>query len=279
MGLDNHAGMSPAHRRNQNPLSPSATLFRRSSTFSREELDQSWMALFRRHRFLLLTLALLAFLCTVYLYFAIKLGADSCSGLSANEEARCRLKKSNVKTSRGQRATRVLLSVQESMLEPWSQNHAEVVKEKNVAAWMDFLTKEKSVQSVLSLGCSGSDLTHLLLNRVLVSLPAIGCKEGSLLKERLSELPPNLLQMEVPDSSWLFDLIICESCSLIELTTDESTFSKIDRLLRHKGFFLWISEALTVSKSSDAILSLDNVQLHGWACLSRINDMVLWQKV
>lgn len=269
MGHDNHAGMSPAHRRNQNPLSPSATLFRRSSTFSREELDQSWMALFRRHRFLLLTLALLAFLCTVYLYFAIKLGADNCSGLSANEETLCRLKK----PSRG----RVLLSVQESMLEPWSQNHAE---EKKVAAWMDFLTKEKSIQSVLSLGCSGSDLTHLLLNRVLVSLPAIGCKEGSLLKERLSELPPNLLQMEVPDSSsWLFDLIICESCSLMELTTDESMFWKIDRLLRHKGFFLWISEALTVSKSSDAILSLANVQLQGWACLSRINGMVLWQKV
>lgn len=144
MGHDNHAGMSPAHRRNQNPLSPSATLFRRSSTFSREELDQSWMALFRRHRFLLLTLALLAFLCTVYLYFAIKLGADSCSGLSANEEARCLLKKSNVKTSRGQRATRVLLSVQESMLEPWSQNHAEVVK---VSSYITLFSSHKAKES------------------------------------------------------------------------------------------------------------------------------------
>lgn len=276
MGHENHAGMSPAHRRNQNPLSPSATLFRRSSTFPREELDQSWMALFRRHRFLLFTLALLAFLCTVYLYFAIKLGADNCSGLSAKEEALCRLKKPKVKTSHGHRATRGLLSVQESTLEPWSQNHAQ---ETNVAAWMGFLTEEKSIQSVLSLGCSGRDLTPFLLNQFLVSLPAIGCKEGSLLTERLSELPPNLLQMEVPDSSWLFDLIICENCSMIELTTDESKFWKIDRLLRHKGFFLWISEALTVPKSSDAILSLANVQLHGWACLSRINDMVLWQKV
>lgn len=52
----------------------------------------SWSTLLRRHRFLLTALVLLAFLCTVYLYFAITLGAaGSCSGLTGRKKALCQL--------------------------------------------------------------------------------------------------------------------------------------------------------------------------------------------
>lgn len=275
MGHDNHAGLSPAHRRNQNPVSPSASLFKRPATFSREDLDQSWMALFRRHQFLLLMVALLAFLCIVYLYFAVKLGAVNCTGLSAQEESLCLLKNSKTKTSHGKGRSRGLLMVQESRLDPWSQSSAQ---ETNAATWMDFLIKAKSIQSVLSLGCPGKDSTDFLLNRLLVSVPAIDCEEGSLLQERASKLPLNVLKMEVSESSSLFDLIICHNCSMIDSINDESKFWKVDRLLRHKGFFLWISEALIKAKSRDASSPFPNIQSHGWACLIRINDFVLWQK-
>eukprot|EP00250_Pteridium_aquilinum_P007692 c17362_g1_i1 orf=310-1155(+) len=281
MGHDTLAGMSPAHRRNQNPVSPSASLFRRPSTFPREESDLSWMGLFRRHRFLLLTLVVLAFLCSVYLYFAIKLGAESCSGLSAKEEALCRLKKPKVKTSHGHRATRGLLSVQDSTLEHWVQNHIQaptIRLKRSAAAWTNRLTEDDTIEKALSVGCTGTDLTRYL-NRFSVSLPGIGCKERSLLKERILELPPNLLQMESLDTSCMFDLIICENCNMLELTIDESMFRRIDRLLCHEGYFLWILEESTVTKSSYAISSFADVQSHGWACLSRINGMVLWQKV
>ncbi|KAF5808474.1 hypothetical protein HanRHA438_Chr04g0156231 [Helianthus annuus] len=44
----------------------------------------------RRHRFLLTALVLLAFLCTVYLYFAVTLGDyDTCSGLTGSQKALC----------------------------------------------------------------------------------------------------------------------------------------------------------------------------------------------
>ena len=125
MVQENHAVLSPAHRRNQNPLSPSSSVFRRSSTFSRDETDLSWNALIRRHRFLLSMLALLMFLCTIYLYFAIKLGSDDCSGLIGNEETLCRLKRSNAKISHGHKSSRKLLNVQESVVKLLSrtQNH------------------------------------------------------------------------------------------------------------------------------------------------------------
>ncbi|KAG7018114.1 hypothetical protein SDJN02_19982, partial [Cucurbita argyrosperma subsp. argyrosperma] len=53
----------------------------------------SWSALFNRHRFLLTALALLTLLCTIYLYFAITLGAavSSCSGLTGAQKELCRL--------------------------------------------------------------------------------------------------------------------------------------------------------------------------------------------
>ncbi|KAK3427840.1 uncharacterized protein LOC104450657 [Eucalyptus grandis] len=78
--------LSSPHRR-----SPS---FRKQ--FGREELG-SWSTLAQRHRFLLTALALLGFLCTIYLYFAITLGAaaaGSCSDLTGTEKALCQAKAS-----------------------------------------------------------------------------------------------------------------------------------------------------------------------------------------
>ncbi|KAI3737495.1 hypothetical protein L2E82_27499 [Cichorium intybus] len=52
----------------------------------------SFTTVIRRHRFLLTALALLAFLCTIYLYFAVTLGedySDTCSGLIGTQKALC----------------------------------------------------------------------------------------------------------------------------------------------------------------------------------------------
>ncbi|CAH8321419.1 unnamed protein product [Eruca vesicaria subsp. sativa] len=48
-----------------------------------------------RHRYLLTALVLLAFLCTVYIYFAVTLGAthSSCYGLTGKEKAMCQLQR------------------------------------------------------------------------------------------------------------------------------------------------------------------------------------------
>ncbi|GLT59963.1 hypothetical protein SLA2020_327560 [Shorea laevis] len=63
----------------------------RRKSFPRDELG-SWSTLFQRHRYLLTALALLAFLCTIYLYFAVTLGATgSCSGLKGTQRATCEL--------------------------------------------------------------------------------------------------------------------------------------------------------------------------------------------
>jgi len=53
----------------------------------------SWSTLIQRHQYLLTALALLAFLCTVYLYFAVTLGArhSSCYGLTGKDKAMCQL--------------------------------------------------------------------------------------------------------------------------------------------------------------------------------------------
>ncbi|CAF1905177.1 uncharacterized protein LOC106354937 [Brassica napus] len=55
-----------------------------------EELG-SCSTVINRHRYLLTALLLLAFLCTVYLYFAVTLGArhSSCYGLTGNDKAVC----------------------------------------------------------------------------------------------------------------------------------------------------------------------------------------------
>ncbi|MQL74812.1 hypothetical protein Taro_007182 [Colocasia esculenta] len=82
--------LSSPHRRSQNPSFQAS--FRKPS--SRDELG-SWSTLWQRHRFLLTMLALLAFLCTIYLYFAVTLGGtETCSGLSGTQKALCQAKSS-----------------------------------------------------------------------------------------------------------------------------------------------------------------------------------------
>ncbi|KAL0906422.1 hypothetical protein M5K25_024917 [Dendrobium thyrsiflorum] len=77
--------LSSPHRRSQNPNSFSPSPSRKH----RDDLG-SWSTLLHRHRFLLTMLALLAFLCTIYLYFAVTLGTpESCSGLEGTEKAIC----------------------------------------------------------------------------------------------------------------------------------------------------------------------------------------------
>lgn len=273
MGHENHTVMSPAHRRNQNPASPSASFFKRSSTFPREEPDLSWVALFRRHRFLLLTLALLAFLCTVYLYFAIKLGADSCSGLIGKDEALCRLKKSKGKSTHGHRARRMLLNLQEPSFEPMIHSYAQIPTHTDSTTWAKLLIEDRAIQSVLVLGCTGKNSTEYLSSRSSVLLSGIGCKEKILVEEGSAEFSPDFLQI---DTSLLFDLMICEKCNMLEFINDESKFRRIDRLLSNQGFFLW---SLDTAALSTFTLSLRNLQLRGWSCLSRVDGMVLWQKL
>ncbi|KAK1407120.1 hypothetical protein QVD17_38731 [Tagetes erecta] len=75
------------HRRTQTAFSSNSS---RKNFGSGNELG-SFSTVIRRHRFLLTALALLAFLCTVYLYFAITLGGggDLCPGLSGTQKVLC----------------------------------------------------------------------------------------------------------------------------------------------------------------------------------------------
>ncbi|KAK9281669.1 hypothetical protein L1049_004573 [Liquidambar formosana] len=89
--------LSP-HRKSQNAFSSPS--FRKQFQ-TRDEMG-SWSTLVRRHRFLLTALALLAFLCTIYLYFAVTLGATpSCSGLTGTQKALCRLEQAKASVSKG----------------------------------------------------------------------------------------------------------------------------------------------------------------------------------
>ncbi|OEL36752.1 hypothetical protein BAE44_0002228 [Dichanthelium oligosanthes] len=79
--------LSSPHRRSQN------TFFVSSAKKPQSSRDDSWSALVERHRFLLTTLVVLAFLCTIYLYFAVTLGAsDACAGLAGAERIQCQAK-------------------------------------------------------------------------------------------------------------------------------------------------------------------------------------------
>ncbi|KAG2725002.1 hypothetical protein I3843_01G048400 [Carya illinoinensis] len=82
-----------------------ASPHRRSPSFRKQfarDDPLSWATLLQRHRFLLTALALLAFLCTVYLYFAVTLGATgSCSGLTGAQKALCRLEHAKASVAKG----------------------------------------------------------------------------------------------------------------------------------------------------------------------------------
>ncbi|KAI3802594.1 hypothetical protein L1987_30733 [Smallanthus sonchifolius] len=74
------------HRRSQTAFSSFSFKKQHSKT---DELGD-FSTIIRRHRFLLTALALLAFLCTIYLYFAVTLGEDgTCSGLTGSQKALC----------------------------------------------------------------------------------------------------------------------------------------------------------------------------------------------
>ncbi|GER49117.1 hypothetical protein STAS_26340 [Striga asiatica] len=99
MALDNI--ITSPHRRSQ-----SQTAFSQPNSLkkqqSRGEEFGSCSTLVQRHRFLLTALALLAFLCTVYLYFAVTLGAgDDCSGLVGTQKATCRLRMAKGSVAKG----------------------------------------------------------------------------------------------------------------------------------------------------------------------------------
>ncbi|XP_010472842.1 PREDICTED: uncharacterized protein LOC104714266 [Camelina sativa] len=57
----------------------------------------------QRHRFLLTAMLLLAFLCTIYIYFAVTLGARhlSCSGMTGKEKAICQMEHVQASFSKG----------------------------------------------------------------------------------------------------------------------------------------------------------------------------------
>ncbi|GFP93155.1 hypothetical protein PHJA_001459800 [Phtheirospermum japonicum] len=91
MPLD--AVITSPHRRTQPQTAFSPRSLKKQ--YSRGDSFGSCSTLVERHRFLLTALVLLTFLCTVYLYFAITLGAagdDMCSGLSGAQKASCHLR-------------------------------------------------------------------------------------------------------------------------------------------------------------------------------------------
>ncbi|KAK4395478.1 hypothetical protein Sango_1702100 [Sesamum angolense] len=99
MPLDNV--ITSPHRRTQPQTAFSPPLVKRHHS----RLDElgSWSTLAQRHRFLLIALALLAFLCTIYLYFAITLGAagDTCSGLTGAQKTSCHLQQAKASAAKG----------------------------------------------------------------------------------------------------------------------------------------------------------------------------------
>ncbi|PSS07583.1 Neuroblastoma breakpoint family member protein [Actinidia chinensis var. chinensis] len=89
------------HRRSQsshNAFSPPSI----RKQYSKGDELESCSTLLQRHRFLLTALALLAFLCTIYLYFAVTLGAGkSCSGLTGSAKALCHVEQGKATMAKG----------------------------------------------------------------------------------------------------------------------------------------------------------------------------------
>ncbi|KAL8215829.1 hypothetical protein R6Q57_022666 [Mikania cordata] len=85
------------HRRTQTAFSSNSS---RKNFTTGNELG-SFSTVIRRHRFLLTALGLLAFICTIYLYFAVTLGAggDLCSGLTGTQKALCHVQLQQAKES------------------------------------------------------------------------------------------------------------------------------------------------------------------------------------
>ncbi|XAR50439.1 hypothetical protein NMG60_11004769 [Bertholletia excelsa] len=96
--------VSSPHRRSQSAQN-AQNVFSSSSVrkqYSKGDELEGCSALLRRHRFLLTALALLAVLCTIYLYFAVTLGAgESCSGLTGSKKALCHVEQAKATIAKG----------------------------------------------------------------------------------------------------------------------------------------------------------------------------------
>lgn len=279
MGHESLSVLSPAHRRNQNPVSPSASMFRRSSTFSRDEADLSWIALMKRHRFLLFTLALLVFLCTIYLYFAITLGENDCSSLSGKEEALCQLKRSKIKTSHGHKASRRLLSDPKFTLALFRGNEpdTEVNLATDATSWIEHIPSNDESLRILNLGCKNGKVIEHIEKQFIVTMLLFDCEEESLLDRGPSGLLHGFMHKQPPISAYLFDLIICNSCDKLALANDSKRFREFEPLLHDGGYFLWVSDSS--GRSADGSSQSADIQISGWICLSRDGRISLWQKL
>eukprot|EP00246_Nothoceros_aenigmaticus_P012941 TRINITY_DN420_c0_g1_i5.p1 TRINITY_DN420_c0_g1~~TRINITY_DN420_c0_g1_i5.p1 ORF type:complete len:296 (+),score=34.74 TRINITY_DN420_c0_g1_i5:170-1057(+) len=96
---ESSAVLSPANRRvHSNPFASIPP--KQYGLPERNEPDLGWFATARRHQFLLFMLAILTFLCTVYLYFAITFqAADSCAGLRGQQKAACQIARTKANLS------------------------------------------------------------------------------------------------------------------------------------------------------------------------------------
>ncbi|GMH21997.1 hypothetical protein Nepgr_023840 [Nepenthes gracilis] len=98
MALDAVGTLSSPHRRTPGQFSSQSPLFRKQSS----PADLSCLSLIKRHSFLLTAIVLLAFLCSIYLYFAVMFGSNgSCSGLLGTERELCRLKNAKDPLAKG----------------------------------------------------------------------------------------------------------------------------------------------------------------------------------
>ncbi|KAG8379589.1 hypothetical protein BUALT_Bualt07G0104600 [Buddleja alternifolia] len=99
MALD--AVITSPHRRSQSQTAFSPPSLKRQYSRGGDELG-SCSTLIQRHRFLLTALVLLAFLCTIYLYFAVTFAGDgSCSGLASAQKAACELQLAKASAAKG----------------------------------------------------------------------------------------------------------------------------------------------------------------------------------
>ncbi|KAL3699958.1 hypothetical protein R1sor_017980 [Riccia sorocarpa] len=127
MGYDNLSSISPAKWRPANPQSPSCSPYRKSGIPIRDgpldKPDLEWKTLLKRHRFLLFMLAILAFLCTIYLYFAVTFSSvDTCKGLEGTSRSQCYNLQKGTGQSHSHQRRRALNVVEEDPLNDCSQH-------------------------------------------------------------------------------------------------------------------------------------------------------------
>ncbi|KZV22617.1 hypothetical protein F511_02634 [Dorcoceras hygrometricum] len=92
--------ISSPHRRTQSQTVFSEPVLKKQH--GRGDELGSCATLVHRHRFLLTAFGLLAFLCTIYLYFAVSHGANnSCPGLKGAQKTSCHLQRAKASLAKG----------------------------------------------------------------------------------------------------------------------------------------------------------------------------------